>query len=162
MAILLKLLHVMAAIWFIAGLLGRNLAIAQARKTGEVRMVAQLMQLAGRFDNLLVIPGSWTVLILGLLTAWDEGYPILGQLQGGQANWALVSLILFLTIVPLVPLVFIPRGKAFGNTLEEALAENQMTPQLTSALSDRIVSAAHRYELVVIAVIIVLMVTKPF
>ncbi len=162
MGILLKLLHISAAIWLIAGLLGRNLVLAEARKTGDVQIVDSLMQVAGRFDNLMVIPGFAAALLLGLLTAWGEGYPILGFLQGGPSNWVLVSLILLISIQPLVQLVFIPRGKLFGNALQDALAENRITPQLSNALNDKVVATAHRYELLVVGLVVILMVTKPF
>ncbi len=162
MGILFKLLHVLAAIWFIAGILGRNLVLAQARKTSEVHVVEPLMQLVGRFDNLVVIPGSAGVLVLGLLTAWGEGYPIFGVLQGAQSNWVLASLLLFLSTVPLVPLVFIPRGKVFENALNGAIEEKRITTQLGMTLTDGVVAAAHSYELLVIAIVVILMVTKPF
>jgi uncharacterized membrane protein len=162
MSLLFKLLHVLAAIWFIAGLLGRNIVLAQARKASDLQIVEPLMQLEARFDNLLVIPGSIAVLVLGLLTAWSEGYPIFGLLQGAKTNWLFISLILFLTIVPLVPLVFLPRGRLFENAMKEAVTQNRITPQLELALSDKVVGAAHIYELVVITIVVILMVTKPF
>jgi hypothetical protein len=37
-----------------------------------------------------------------------------------------------------------------------------VTPELTAAFRDPIVFAAHAYELVVILVVFVLMITKPF
>ncbi len=162
MPLALKLLHVLVAIWLITGLVGRNLALAEAKKADDIRAVKSLMQLVGRFDNLMVIPGSMAVLVAGLLTAWAEGYPILGALQGAQSNWVLVSLILFLTIVPLVNLVFIPRGKVFESALQDAVDQNRITSQLTIAFADPVVSAARVYELAVVTVIVILMVTKPF
>ncbi len=160
--LILKLLHVLSAIWFIGGLLGRNLVLGQARRASDVRIVETLIQVAGRFDNLMVIPGSEIVLVLGLLTAWVEGFPILGFLQGAQSNWVLVSLVLYLTTIPLVIWIFVPRGKIFDGALKAALVQGRITPELEMAFSDRAVSAAHAYELVIIAIVVILMVTKPF
>ncbi len=160
--IVMKLFHVMAAIWFISGLLGRNIVLAQARRTNDVHVLKPLMQLASLFDNLMVIRGSQVVLVLGLITAWLEGYPLLGFVQGAGSNWVLVSLLLFLSTIPLIILVFIPRGKVFERALKAALSQGVITSDLTLALSDKAVSAAHTYELVVVDLILILMVLKPF
>ena len=161
-ATLLKLLHVLSAFWFITGLLGRGFTLSQAARTADVQTVSALVQLGGRFDRLMVMPGSFAVLLAGLLTAWAQGWPVLGFLQGGSSNWVLVSLVIYLSMVPLIPGVFIPRGKLFENVLQEALAQNRVTPELKAAFADKVVSAAHAYELIGVALIVILMVTKPF
>jgi len=158
----LKLFHVLTAIWFITGVVGRNLVLAQARKASDLPVVVSHMKLVGLFDNLMVIPGSLSVLALGLLTAWAEGAPILGLLQGAHSNWLFISLLLFFSIVALVPLIFLPRGKRFEIAMREALTQNRITSHLEAALNDRVVEAAHLYELVIITIIVILMVTKPF
>ena len=77
-------------------------------------------------------------------------------------NWILVSLILYLSLVPLILWVFLPRGRKFERALESALAEGRVTADLTSAFADSVVAARHAWELIVIVLLIVLMVTKPF
>lgn len=160
--ILGKLLHVALALWFVAGLVGRTLALAEARRSSDIVVLSALARLAGRFDRLLVIPGSQAVLVSGLLAAWLEGFPLLGFLQGARANWLLVSLLLFVGITALVPTVFIPSGKVFDQALARAIKAASVTSELTAALNDHRVAWAHRTELLVISVIIVLMVLKPF
>jgi len=49
-----------------------------------------------------------------------------------------------------------------GRALAEAQERGEVTPELTAAFNDRAVAFARNYELAVIALIIVLMVTKPF
>jgi hypothetical protein len=110
----------------------------------------------------MVRPGSLLLLAGGLITAWAEGWPVFGFLQGGGANWVLVSLVLYLSTVPLIIGVFIPRGRVFEAALEEAAAQGSVTPRLTTAFADRAVAAAHGYEWLMIALIITLMVLKPF
>jgi hypothetical protein len=73
-----------------------------------------------------------------------------------------VSLVLYLSIVPLVPLVFVPRGKAFAAALEAAEARGEYTPELRAAFHDPLTRAAHVYELGAVTVVLVLMLTKPF
>jgi hypothetical protein len=62
----------------------------------------------------------------------------------------------------LVPTVFLPHGKIFGAALEDAKQRGEVTPELRLALRDPAVRKARATELVVVAVILTLMVTKPF
>jgi hypothetical protein len=102
------------------------------------------------------------LLVFGLFTAWAQGWPILGFLQGGSTNWLLVSIVLYVSMIPLIALVFLPRGKTFEAALNEATAQGQLTAALSNAFQDRAVANAHTYELIATALVIVLMVTKPF
>src|SRR3954452_4621167 len=101
--LLVKLVHLLTAIWFISGLLGRWIALRQAGRASEVRVAFELSELAGRFERLMVIPGSLLVLVLGLITAWVAGLPVLGFLQGASTNWLLASLVIYLSTFLLVP-----------------------------------------------------------
>jgi hypothetical protein len=74
----------------------------------------------------------------------------------------LVSLVLYLSTIPVIVGVFIPRGRVFEAALQEALAAGHVTPRLTAAFGDRVVAQAHTYEWVVLGLVILLMVVKPF
>jgi Predicted integral membrane protein (DUF2269) len=152
------LLHVAVAFWFVAGLLGRNLTLAMARSGERVELVGALVELAGRFERLMVIPGSFAVLLLGLLAAWAQDRPLAGRGNG----WLLLSLLLYVPLFALVPLVFVPRGRVFDRALADATARGEVTPALSLALRDPVVAAARAAELVVLAAVVVLMVVKPF
>ena len=162
LAIGLKFLHVLVAFWMTAGIVGRTVAQVRAERTHEIPSLQLLIELIGRFDRLMVIPGSTAVFLLGLLTAWAQGVPLLGFLQGARTNWLLISLVLWIGVFVLVPTVFIPRGKTFGAALEEAISADRVTDRLTAAFRDPLVRFAHIYEFVAILVIIWLMVAKPF
>ena len=152
------LLHVAVAFWFVAGLLGRNVTMARARSANDLSTLVELVDLSGRFERLMVIPGSFGVLVLGLLAAWAEGQP----LAGTDDWWLLTSLILFVGLGVLVPTVFLPHGKVFDAALEDAERRGEVTPELRTALRDPAVRNARALELVTVAIIITLMVTKPF
>jgi hypothetical protein len=156
-----KLLHVLVAFWMTAGLVGRGVAQLRAEHNADVRSLQLLVELIGRFDRLMVIPGSSLVFILGLLTAWAQGLPILGFLQGARTNWLLISLVLWIGVFVLVPTVFIPRGKVFGALFEEAIKADRVTDRLSAALRSTVIRLAHIYEIAALLVIIFLMVTKP-
>jgi hypothetical protein len=153
-----QLLHVLSAFWFVTGLVGRDVVLGQARDSDDVARVASLVETAGPFERYAVIPGSFAVLIFGIATWWAERLP----LWGDGTRWVTVSLIVFATTIPLVPLVFLPRGEVFGAALSSAVAEGRMTSELRAALRDPAVAAARNYEKVVVLVVITLMVTKPF
>lgn len=154
----LVLAHVLTAFWMVAGLVGRDMTLAKARRTGDIKVLSELAELAGRFDRLAVVPGSISVLVVGLITALVQGRPFTGQ-----GNWWLgLSVLLYLTLLPLVRWVFLPKGKVFDAALSRAVETATITPELNAAFTDRSVLLTRRYEWAVIAAIILLMVVKPF
>jgi uncharacterized membrane protein len=159
---LMKVAHAFAGFWFVAGVVGRGVVQLRAERTADISIVKVLVDLLGRFDNLMVIPGSIVVLALGLVAAWIEGVPLLGFLQGAHSNWLLLALVLYATIMLLVPTVFLPKGRQFQAALDDAIAAGTVTGRLSRAFRDPIVRAAHLWELLAIAVIIWLMIAKPF
>lgn len=158
LADVVQFLHVLVAFWFVAGLLGRDVILGLARGTSDIGRVQTLVAAAGPFDRLMVIPGSMAVLVLGILTWWAQHLP----LWGDGTRWVPVSLIVFASSIPLVPLIFLPRGRVFEAALSSAIAQGRVTPELTAALNDPMVEFAHWYERAVVVVVLVLMVTKPF
>jgi len=152
------LAHVVSAFWLTAGLAGRDVSLARARQASDVRDVAAIADVAGRFDRLLVIPGSMAVLLLGLASVWAERLDI----TSSGNRWALAALILYLSILPFIPLVFVPKGKVFDAALSDAVARGEITTGLTSSLHDPLTRVARTYEWIAIALVVVLMVVKPF
>jgi uncharacterized membrane protein len=153
-----KLLHVLAAFGLVAGLLGRTIAIGEARRSDDLGRVIALTEAAGRFERLLVQPGSFVVIVLGLVTMWAQGRSLTGDGNG----WLLLSLLIYLGIAALVPVVFLPRGRRFGAALDDARAAGRITPELTAAFADPAVKVARTAELLGIVVVIALMVLQPF
>ena len=158
----IKLLHVFTAFWFITGILGRQLTRTQARRAVDIHDFTTLSDLAARFEELMVIPGNLAVIVLGIVVALLGKWPILGFLQGASQNWLLVSNLILIAGSFLVPLVFLPRGKLFAATLQDAQKVNRITPELVNALDDPVVRLAHWGELIMIGLVITLMVLKPF
>jgi uncharacterized membrane protein len=152
-----KLLHVVLVLGFTGGLIGRWLVLRSAARSDDVEFAHRLSEVAVPFER-LVIWGSFAVPLAGLITAWAQGYSFLGLRTG----WMLVSFVLLLTTIPIVPLVFIPRGRVFATQMEAARRAGRVTEGLRAAFNDSAVAAARTYELAVVAVIVALMVLKPF
>jgi len=159
---ILIVLHVLAAFLLVGGTIGRNVVLWQAARATDVRAAGTLVGVSGMFERLMVIPGSFMVLVFGLLAAWARGIPLLGFIQGASTNWLLISLLLYLSLMALVPLVFIPRGKVFDASLQDALSKGEITPALRTAFADQAVMIARAYELVAVTIVIILMVARPF
>ena len=75
-------LHVVIAFGFVAGLIGRNITLAKARATDDLGQVGTLVGLATRFERLLVIPGSFAVLVSGLIAMVAQGRSLTGPRNG--------------------------------------------------------------------------------
>ena len=153
----LKLLHVVLAFAFVSGLVGRWLLLRIAARSDDVHLAHRFSEAAAPFER-LVVWGSLAVPVVGLLTAWAQGYPWLGLTTG----WMLASVALLLSMLPAVPLVFVPRGRVFAAEMEAARTAGVVTPRLRAAFHDRAVAAARTYEMVAVAALVTLMVLKPF
>lgn len=160
---LMKLLHVLAAFWFISGVVGRDFAFWRASKARDVRAVNALLQISDFFERYAVIPVSVAVLIFGLIVTWMQKWPLFGFLQGSNSNWLLVSFLLFVAISAVIgPLGLVARRKERARAIEEALAQETMTLRLLAALNDQVVHRFRAIELAILILIIILMVLKPF
>jgi hypothetical protein len=151
-------LHALVAIAMVAG---RWFLLAAAAGAEDLRSMRTLTAASGPFEK-MVIYGSTATLLLGLAAAWASGRSVLGPLTGGNVDWLFVALLLFLSLLPLVPLVFLPRGRVFEAAMAEAETRGEVTTELHAAFHDPVVRAAHVYELVVVTVVLVLMLAKPF
>lgn len=163
--LLMKLLHVLAVFWMISGVVGRGLAFCQAGRAANVQAIHALLQVSEFFERYAVIPVSVAVLVFGLILTWMQKWPLLGFLQGSPSNWLLISFLLFVGISAFIgPLGLADRRRERTRAIEEALALAQGTITLTllAALHDKVVIRFRAAELIILVIIIVLMVTKPF
>jgi uncharacterized membrane protein len=161
--VLMKLLHVLASFWFMSGVVGRDLAFWRARRATDVRAAHALLQISDFFERFAVIPVSIAVLVFGLIITWMQKWPLFGFLQGASMNWLLVSFLLFVGVSAFIaPLGLIARRKERARAMEEALSQGTITLRLMAALNDKVVNRFRAVEMMVLVIVIVLMVTKPF
>ena len=153
----LKLGHVILAFAMVSGLLGRWVLLTRGAAATNIERQHLLAEAASPFERIVQV-GSPLVIIVGLATAWAQGYPWLGLTTG----WMLLTVALLIPILIMIPAVFIPRGRAFEAAMADARAKGIITPALRAAWNDPAVAFARRYELVSIAIIVALMVLKPF
>jgi uncharacterized membrane protein len=156
-ALLLKLLHVALAMALVGGIIGRWIVLGAAARSQTLERAEAIIGVAEPFEKTVQF-SSIAVLAAGVLTAWAQGYAWLGLTTG----WMLASLVVFLAIGLLVPTVFLPGGRRFIAALDGARAAGTVTPELRAAFADPTVRAAHIAEAAGIAVIVALMVLKPF
>jgi uncharacterized membrane protein len=160
--LILRLLHISAAIVFVGGLFARQAVRSLISRTQDVSAIATLTEAAGRVERWMVIPGNVLAIVFGLILALTTRAPILGALERPQPNWLLASIVLLAVLLPLVPIVFLPRGKVFEASLQRAVAAGQVTPELRERMNDPVVRWAHTTEMVGVILIVFLMVVKPF
>ena len=153
--------HALAGVWFLAGLIGRWITLGAASRAGDLHDMRTLLGLSSRFERIVIV-GSAAVLVLGIAAAIAVGRPFLGPLQGAPIDWLFVALIVYLSVVPLVPLVFLPRGRVVDAALERAGPDGPIPDEVRAAFRDPVVFAAHVYELGAMTVVLLLMLSKPF
>ena len=103
-------------------------------------------------------PGSFAVPLAGLAAAFAQGLA-----WTGSGNWwLLTSLVPFLSLAPMIPLIYLPRGRVFEAALAAGRDRGEVTPELRAAFGNSLVSFARIYEVAVVGIVLALMVTKPF
>jgi len=102
------------------------------------------------------------MILMGIVLAVVQKWPIFGFLQGSSQNWLLVSNILLIIMLIIIAAVFIPHNRKVEGLLQAALSDGRITPQLTSALDDKVNKLGHLGEEAIILVVAALMVLKPF
>jgi len=160
--LIVKYLHILAVTITVGGMFARQLVRTQARKLEDISVVASLTRVAVRMDRALVIPWGNVMIVMGIILAVMQKWPIFGFLQGSSQNWLLVSNLLLLIMIILIPSVFIPHNKKVEAILQSALTERHVTQELTAALDDQKNKLAHLAEEVIVVVVAALMVLKPF
>ena len=160
--LIVKYLPILAVAITIGGMFARQLVRGFAQRSADIKTVASLTPVALRIDRTMVIPWSNMILVMGIILALVQQWPIFGFLQGATQNWLLVSNILLIIMLALIPTVFIPHNKKVEALLQAALAEGRITPELSAALNDKKNQVAHHAEEIIVLVVAALMVLKPF
>ena len=160
MLLLLKLLHIASVLALFAGLVGRAVTYRQARQSTELAALVPLLEASGWFDRFLVIPGSMLVLLTGGALADLAHWPF--RTGSGTPTWLLVALLVYLSLVPVIAVVLVPRRRRREAAFHASIAARRLTNELASALADPVVTWARRYEWLVMVSVLTLMVLKPF
>lgn len=155
-SLLATLLHVMVAVVFLAGLIGRWILLTRAASAETVETAYLLTETASPFERLVIL-FSQMILPTGLLAAWLRGYPW----AGFGTPWIVVAIVLTLSVLPFVYFVLIPRGRTFEAAMAAARQQGSWTPELRAAFADSGVAVARRWELVSVGLVLILMVLKP-
>jgi len=161
MAGYLHLAHALVGALFLGALVGRWIILGLAERAESLPAMRILTRAALPFERTVMV-GSTLVLVLGIATAIAQDRPFLGPVQGAPVDWLFASVVLFVSLVPLVPLVFLPRGRLFDAAMADAVARNEITPALVAAWRDPVMRAAHVYELTIVTLVFALMINKPF
>ena len=160
--LIIKFLHILAVTVTVGGMFARQLVRGFAKKSEDVKVVASLTNVAVRIDRTMVIPWSNIMILMGVILAVMQKWPIFGFLQGASQNWLLVSNLLLVVMMILIPFVFIPHNKKVEALLQTALTQGRISPDLSAALNDKVNILAHYAEEAIVLIVAALMVLKPF
>jgi len=154
--------HVLSVFWLVAGIVGRDVCWRHAARAADFAALRQIALLASFFERRMVQPATLVVLLTGLTAAGLRGHRIFGFLRGEGPTWPFVALLIYLSIIPVIVFLFVPKGRAYRAALAEAEGSGEVTARLRAAIADPAVGAGRGYEFVMITVLVYLMVTKPF
>ena len=160
--LIIKFLHIIAVTITIGGMFARQLVRGFAKRSDDVKVVASLTRVAVRIDRAMVIPWSNIMIVMGIILAVMQKWPIFGFLQGASQNWLLVSNLLLVVMIVLIPFIFIPHNKKVEVLLQAALTQEHVTPDLRAALNDKVNKLAHYVEEAIVLIVAALMILKPF
>ena len=133
-------------------------SIAREKELNVIQCLTKLGRKFGRFMDI----GGVFMLLAGFALAWREEEPMLGFLQGSDENWLLVSILLFLFSLPMVYFGYWQRERLAGIELEKSVKKEKFIPDLNAALADKRLLNGKIFEMTTYALIIFLMVVKPF
>lgn len=157
---ILKLLHLVSGIWLASGLLGRAMVLAAARRAPEMRILKAIADVSGRLEDVMVAPGLLAVLLTGIATAVVGGLPLFGPFNGGPL-WIFIPLVIMAVAVITTPIT-LSRDRLWGQALEEAARAGVVTERLRTYLDRSAMLRRYGPDIALVALIIVLMVLKPF
>ena len=155
-------LHVLSVLWLVAGIVGRDLSWRHAGQAADLSQLKAIASLASAFELRAVRPPTFIVLVTGLLAVQLRGYGLFAFARGAGPAWPFTALLIYLSIIPVIVFVFLPKGRAYHAALAEAESRNEITARLRAAIADPAVRAGRAYEMLMIAVLVFLMVVKPF
>jgi len=157
---LIKLLHVLSAMWLVSGLLGRAVALSSARRAPEIRILKAIADVSGRLENMMIAPGLLAVLVTGIATAIAGGVSLFGPFDGGPL-WVFVPLLIMLFAAATTPMT-LANDRRWGEALEDAARRGEVTDRLRPFLEAPAMLRRYAPDIAAVALIVVLMVLKPF
>lgn len=146
---LVALIHVGAALLFVAGYVGTNVLTEIARRSEDEATLRAAIGFSGTFDRRLLIPFGTLTSIAGLALTALNGYP-------WTTPWVAVSIVLYVVVMAVGIVVWGRRG----GRIEKALHEGRPDVVRTLLREPRFV-ALSRAENLTVALIAVLMVLRP-
>jgi uncharacterized membrane protein len=156
----LKLLHVLSAIWLASGLLGRAMVLAAARRAPDMRILKAIADVSGRLENVMVAPGFLAVLLTGIATAVVGSLPLFGPFNGGPL-WIFIPLVIFAVAVISTPIT-LGHDRRWGEALAEAAHAGVVTERLRTYLDRGAMLRRYGPDIAFVALAVMLMVLKPF
>ena len=147
--ILLKYVHILAAMVYVAGFIGGSLLQIWAGRAADWPTRRTLQNAANVFSNRILVPAFLAAGILGVITAAVLGYPIL-------SGWVLYALIVYVVMLAIGIGYWARLGKSIDRAIEAS------DEAAFAVLRDR---PASRYitivDVLLLLLIIYLMVVKP-
>ena len=147
---IVRVLHILAAIWFTCGVAAYVITRLTLLQRHDVREVQALVTVIERFRNLMIRPGGALLVIFGLWTAYYESWP----------RFSLYAIVLLIIMVPFVVLTVRGTAKVVAASAE-AVQAGSITPTLDAAMRDRKLVIGVSGASIITFLFLILMLVKP-
>lgn len=147
--VLLKYLHILAAMVFVTGYIAGTVLQVAAARSGDWSTREFAMRWSNVFTNRILVPAFIAAGILGVVTALALNYPVL-------SGWVLYALILYFVTMAIGIFFWSPLGKK-----QTAAAEAHDEARFTALAGQPAIRIFAALDTLIILALIYLMVVKP-
>jgi uncharacterized membrane protein len=150
----LKFFHIMFAFMLVTGVSMAQYGALKARRTEDVHAFGVYLSLS-KSGGMLSGMSVFAVGILGILTAWDQGWQLTGT------RWLEISYVITVIGTVLPPLTLKRWGEAAGKLMPQAMQQGRVLPEQTALIASTRYRAVDTFMNTLLVLIIILMVFKP-
>ena len=152
---ILAFLHLLAVVWYVAGLTAVLLPLVGAWRSGDLPYQVTAFGEAAQYQGTLLLPGAIAVGATGVFLWAEMGYNLVAT------GWLLVLEILYLIVLLVcVPLLGLGLRRVRLLSLQAAKA-GEVTAELEEALSDNVSIVFGGIAVILLPVMVYLSVFKP-
>lgn len=151
----LRLMHILAALWFSGGMVAFVLVHMRLRRVSKLAECVFYLRFSLLLTKLAIVPGGLISALVGIALAMVEGYNIL------QTPWQCLSLVLFIYATAMGMFYLTPNDRYAMKVAEEAMGKGIAEVQNIQLVHRRRVAIIRMINVSAVLALILLMILRP-